>query len=89
LTPTLRLLATKNQSSVVSRQKGAALWRAPWQRKQFFFEKKNQKTFTSLGSLSPERPKPKRIKVFWFFFSKKNCFLHLAGFSGIHGGEVF
>jgi hypothetical protein len=26
--------------------------------KQFFFEKKNQKTFTSLGSLYPEEPQP-------------------------------
>ncbi len=26
-------------------------------RKQFFFEKKNQKTFTNLGPLFPERPK--------------------------------
>jgi hypothetical protein len=23
--------------------------------------------------------KPMRIKVFWFFFSKKNCFLYRAG----------
>jgi uncharacterized lipoprotein YmbA len=41
----------------------------------FFFEKKNQKTFTSLNSLSPERPKPKVSKVFCFFFSKKKTFL--------------
>jgi hypothetical protein len=27
--------------------------------KQFFFEKKNQKTFARLGSLHPERPQPK------------------------------
>jgi hypothetical protein len=27
-------------------------------RKAFFFKKKNQKTFTSLGSLYPERPQP-------------------------------
>jgi hypothetical protein len=40
-------------------------------RKQFFFEKKNQKTFASLGRAYPERPKPKRTKVFCFFFSKK------------------
>jgi hypothetical protein len=44
-------------------------------RKQFFFEKKNQKTFTSLGSLYPERPKPKGAKVFCFFFSKKKTLL--------------
>jgi len=41
----------------------------------FFFEKKNQKTFASLGSLYPERPKPKQSKVFCFFFSKKKNFL--------------
>jgi hypothetical protein len=40
-------------------------------RKMFFFEKKNQKTFARLerdvaGSAN------QRIKVFWFFFSKKN-----------------
>jgi hypothetical protein len=39
--------------------------------KQFFFEKKNQKTFASLtyaaGTVRDSRP-----KVFWFFFSKKN-----------------
>ncbi len=46
----------------------------------FFFEKKNQKTFASLEARQGARaagaktpPKPK--KVFWFFFSKKNCFL--------------
>jgi uncharacterized lipoprotein YmbA len=39
----------------------------------FFFEKKNQKTFASLGSLYPERPKPNDSKVFCFFFSKKKC----------------
>jgi hypothetical protein len=32
-------------------------------KKQFFFEKKNQKTFEI-------------IKVFWFFFSKKNYFFY-------------
>jgi hypothetical protein len=37
-------------------------------RKQFFFEKKNQKTFTH-GTHGQQ------TKVFWFFFSKKNCFL--------------
>jgi len=39
-----------------------------------FFEKKNQKTFASLGSLYPERPQPKQSKVFRFFFSKKKTF---------------
>jgi hypothetical protein len=50
-------------------------------RKPFFFEKKNQKTSLSLGSLCPERPQPKESKVFCFFFSKKKrlllrCCLH-------------
>ncbi len=44
----------------------------------FFFEKKTQKTFKSLGSLSPERAKPKESKVFCFFFSKKKSFLSSA-----------
>jgi general secretion pathway protein D len=47
--------------------------------KQFFFEKKNQKTSTSLGSLYPEGPKPKRTKVFCFFYSKKTSFLPFPG----------
>jgi len=43
--------------------------------KAFFFEKKKQKTFDYFGfGLSGERG-PKFVKVFWFFFSKKNCFL--------------
>jgi homoserine O-acetyltransferase len=44
-------------------------------RKHFFFEKKKQKTFASLGSLQPEKPQPKQSKVFCFFFSKKKAFL--------------
>jgi hypothetical protein len=44
--------------------------------KQFFFEKKNQKTF-SLFRVAPLLLVwvgiwGQRIKVFWFFFSKKN-----------------
>jgi hypothetical protein len=45
------------------------------ERKRFFFEKKNQKTFISLGPLYPEMPQPKGSKVFCFFFSKKKTFL--------------
>jgi len=47
--------------------------------KHFFFEKKKQKTFTS--SLLPadqpneEVTRTPKVKVFWFFFSKKNVFL--------------
>jgi hypothetical protein len=47
-----------------------------------FFEKKKQKTFVCLAAASPERLGP-GSKVFWFFFSKKNCFLHFEGFSAI------
>ncbi len=46
-------------------------------KKDFFFEKKNQKTF---GHLAVAFPAACAIgsKVFWFFFSKKNVFLLLA-----------
>jgi uncharacterized lipoprotein YmbA len=37
----------------------------------FFFEKKNQKTFASLGSLYQERRQPDHTKGFCFFFSKR------------------
>jgi hypothetical protein len=36
-----------------------------WKAKQFFFEKKNQKTSAHLGSLQPERP---------FFQKGRPCF---------------
>jgi hypothetical protein len=49
------------------------------ERKVFFFEKKKQKTFACLAAASQERLSP-GVKVFWFFFSKKNCFLHLEGY---------
>jgi hypothetical protein len=42
--------------------------------KDFFFEKKKQKTFESCGPRQSRRAR-KRVKVFWFFFSKKNAFL--------------
>jgi hypothetical protein len=42
-------------------------------RKQFFFEKKNQKTFV-MGYALPARCAP-IAKVFCFFFSKKKRFL--------------
>ena len=48
-------------------------------KKQFFFEKKNQKTFVFLEFACGDGGGPsfglEFIKVFWFFFSKKNCFL--------------
>jgi hypothetical protein len=44
-------------------------------RKKFFFEKKNQKTFFPLRTLPASyAPSP---KVFCFFFSKKKAFLAL------------
>jgi hypothetical protein len=45
-------------------------------RKIFFSEEKKQKTFTSLSQTFPQR-RIKNVKVFWFFFSKKNCLLIL------------
>ncbi len=41
------------------------------ERKHFFFEKKKQKTFESLSRASPADVR-QCVKVFWFFFSKKN-----------------
>jgi hypothetical protein len=43
-------------------------------KKAFFFEEKKQKTFKSLSRTSPAAY-AEETKVFWFFFSKKNCFL--------------
>ncbi len=37
----------------------------------FFFEKKKQKTFELLSRAYPEDVR-QYVKVFWFFFSKKN-----------------
>jgi hypothetical protein len=52
--------------------------RAISRKKVFFFEKKNQKTFACSGthraSVS-DRREGAGVKVFWFFFSKKNIFL--------------
>jgi hypothetical protein len=44
----------------------------------FFFEKKNQKTFTNWSSLHPERPKPEQARVFGFCFLKKQPFLSFS-----------
>jgi hypothetical protein len=41
------------------------------QKKQVFFEKKNQKTFACLASLCPERPQPNEQKFFASFFQKR------------------
>jgi hypothetical protein len=48
------------------------------ERKQFFFGKKNQKTFSLMArrrSAFHDFSEAIGAKVFWFFFSKKNCFL--------------
>jgi hypothetical protein len=42
--------------------------------KRFFFEKKKQKTSTTLSRFYPARP-GQVAKVFWFFFAKKNRLL--------------
>jgi len=57
-------------------------------RKVFFFEKKKQKTFVRVGFGFTGWAKPKGTKVFWFFFSKKNRFLHLERFLGGRGDKV-
>jgi hypothetical protein len=43
--------------------------------KAVFFEKKQQKTFGAFGFGLCGKAQPRLAKVFWFFFSKKNCFL--------------
>jgi len=43
--------------------------------KALFFEKKKQKTFDYFGVGLSRENGPQFVKVFWFFFSKKNCFL--------------
>jgi hypothetical protein len=40
----------------------------------FFFEKKNQKTFTSLGLACPGEAGAEQIRVFCFFSSEKKAF---------------
>jgi hypothetical protein len=56
--------------------------------KQFFFEKKNQKTFVRLGGAYPAKPKPKQTKVFCFFFSKKKTFLSRSN-SYFQAGRIY
>jgi hypothetical protein len=38
----------------------------------FFFGKKKQKTLDQFGCGLSGKARPRRPKVFWFFFSKKN-----------------
>jgi len=49
----------------------------------FFSEEKNQKTFTPCARRNIRDPAgnvepAQKFKVFWFFFSKKNCFLPVS-----------
>ena len=46
-------------------------------RKDFFFEKKKQKTFTHVGPRQTHRAR-QVVKVFWFFFFKKERLLMSA-----------
>jgi hypothetical protein len=68
------------------------------QRKRFFFEKKNQKTFATLGRALPEGRQPEDQKVFCCFFSKKQTLLSFAfafrqqaqqGRAGTHGASGY
>jgi hypothetical protein len=43
----------------------------PWAGRKNFFLKKEAKTLARLSRIIRRQPR----KVFWFFFSKKNCFL--------------
>jgi hypothetical protein len=57
------------------------LHQPPWrqthrkQGKVFFFEKKKQKAFVCAVADYLERSASALVKVFWFFFPKKNCLL--------------
>jgi hypothetical protein len=42
-----------------------------------FLKKRNKKLLSVGLRVRQDRYVPKREKVFWFFFSKKNCFLPL------------
>jgi hypothetical protein len=47
--------------------------------KVFFFEKKKQKTFIRSGCGLSGQAQPRLVKVFWFFFSKKNMLPERSG----------
>jgi hypothetical protein len=53
---------------------GSNLYACRTARKQFFFEKKNQKTFTFLAYVAGEN-RDSDLKVFCFFSSEKKTFL--------------
>jgi hypothetical protein len=61
--------------------------------KAFFSEEKKQKTSMSLSRISPEAYST-RTKVFWLFFSKKNCLpvvdgFHSYGFATTSSGNAW
>jgi hypothetical protein len=55
------------------------------ERKILFFEKKKQKTFDCFGFGLSGYAQPRLVKVFWFFFLKKNRFLPLQNGHGLAG----
>jgi hypothetical protein len=78
-----------NKSFLVTAQVGGTTRpkRRPRGRKQFFFEKKNQKTSPNQGSLYPERPQPKQSKDFCCFFLTEKSFLPSSSLPGDRPGQ--
>jgi len=73
---------------------GSGLEWASWtslRKEVFFSEEKKQKTFTSWSGFSPAAHAI-TTKVFWFFFSKKNCLLKPAckdgAFTDLYEGRL-
>jgi hypothetical protein len=67
---------------------GLSISRSQRSKKDSFSEEKKQKTFASLSRLYPAAY-TKDAKVFWFFFSKKNCFLIHGRYSCNMADEIF
>ena len=57
---------------------GPAGGAVPWNARKRFFLEKEAKTFAHWGARWIQRA-PQVAKVFWFFFSKKNCLLLVPG----------
>jgi hypothetical protein len=70
------------------RCRGLSISRSQRIKKDFFSEEKKQKTFASLSRLYPAAY-TKDAKVFWFFFSKKNCFIIHSRYSCNMADEIF
>ena len=80
-----RFNLNRSRSKCLSLKKGSE---ARGLRKQFFSEEKNQKTFSPAPAATQWPTHAachhrKRTKVFWFFSSEKNCFLHVFDFTPI------